>query len=498
MAVITANMQTIADAESATGWSGPTGALDSDTKKEGNNSMSFIVRNDAEQIYFSVTNQNYSGQHIRMWVTTATSSSMKTKALGGLRFFMNDGASTAYWNIAGNDTYAGGWINICVEADSNPDSGTVNTASIDEIGIEFGLTSTFKRVINTWVDYIRYGDGLQAQSTTSEYFGIEEIYQDDVANGYGIVEKVEGVYFLSGAIELGDTTSTGNCYYTDSNVDIKFTDKNVNASLYQIYVGGNTTGTTDYVFLNGSIKSAGPNFSLDFTDANLNDVTLAGNAISKSNRTEFSDNSGHFISTNTFFGCGEILPDFASFVSNIVSDTTGENALVFPTTASNVSYCTFLDNTVATLFTAGGTYYDNNNTYTGNDVDVENDSAGDVTIHASGVSNISTSASTGGGTVTILNTKQAEFIIQVDGLGTTGYEWRLYEEEATPGIIGSVNLDGEEVATTSTQTYPFTYSSDTDVVLQIIHEGYEESLTYFQLKNENSSRTVNLIKEENI
>jgi len=498
MATITANLTTIADAETVTGWTGPTPALDSEVLKEGNNSVSFIVRNNGTQIYFSMTNQDYSEEHIRMWVTTGVYGLMETKALGGLRFFMYDGANTAYWNIAGKDTYAGGWLNICVYTESTPDSGTVNTASVDRIGVEFALTGSAKRVINTWVDYMRYGDGLQAESAASEYFGMEEIFLDDIANGYGIVEKFEGVYFLSGALELGDTVSTANCYYTDSNVDVKFTDKNVKSTLYKIAVAGNSTGTTDFVFKSGSIKAAGASFSLDFTDSNINDFTLSGAAIAQGREIYFSNDSGHYVTTNTFNSCGEIYPDLAEFITNIVSDTTGDNGLVFPTGTNNVSYCTFLNNGVATLYTAGGTYADDNNTYTNNTYDVENNSAGDVTINATGVSNISTSTNSGGGTVTILNTKQVVFEIEVDGVGITGYEWRLYEKNATPGIIGNVNLAGEENAASSTQTYNFTYSSDTDAVLQIIHDGYEESQTYFTLENKDKSFTINLTKEENI
>jgi hypothetical protein len=79
----------------------------------------------------------------------------------------------------------------------------------------------------------------------------------------------------------------------------------------------------------------------------------------------------------------------------------------------------------------------------------------------------------------------------------TGYEWRIYEDSATAGVIGTVLLDGEETATVDNQSYTYTYSADTDIVVQIIAEGYEESLHYDTLTNADKSVTINLTAEEN-
>ena len=62
---VTTDITTISDCESISGWSGPTLALDPDISKEGSNSISAIQRNDGQQIYYSVSNQDYSGEHIR-------------------------------------------------------------------------------------------------------------------------------------------------------------------------------------------------------------------------------------------------------------------------------------------------------------------------------------------------------------------------------------------------------------------------------------------------
>lgn len=79
----------------------------------------------------------------------------------------------------------------------------------------------------------------------------------------------------------------------------------------------------------------------------------------------------------------------------------------------------------------------------------------------------------------------------------TGYEWRLYEKDPTPGKLGD-ELDGEEYATESQQSYVYSYSVDIDIVIQIIHEDYEEEVVYDQLKNADKSVTIILKEEVNI
>ena len=80
----------------------------------------------------------------------------------------------------------------------------------------------------------------------------------------------------------------------------------------------------------------------------------------------------------------------------------------------------------------------------------------------------------------------------------TGYEWRLYVEDPASGIFGGTELAGEETATASSQSYSYvTGDAGTDVVIQIIAAGYEESLTYLTLAAASQSYTINLTPEEN-
>jgi len=118
-----------------------------------------------------------------------------------------------------------------------------------------------------------------------------------------------------------------------------------------------------------------------------------------------------------------------------------------------------------------------------------------LTINVSDTGSTPTIHNTGLGAVTVV-TGQKIFSFTVSP-NITGYEWRLYVKDPIDGIIGTVELDGEEVATQDNQSYSYEYISDRDVVLQIIAADYEESLTLLTLSNADQSLTVNLSLEEN-
>jgi hypothetical protein len=67
--------------------------------------------------------------------------------------------------------------------------------------------------------------------------------------------------------------------------------------------------------------------------------------------------------------------------------------------------------------------------------------------------------------------------VNVDFFGApapANYEWRLYVDDVTPGIIGTTDLDGAESETGTVLTYQYDYTSDITSVLQIIADGFVE------------------------
>lgn len=78
------------------------------------------------------------------------------------------------------------------------------------------------------------------------------------------------------------------------------------------------------------------------------------------------------------------------------------------------------------------------------------------------------------------------------------YEYRLYLKDPASGVIGTTEIDGAELYGYSTRSILHEFSTDTDVVLQVIKEGYEELLAEFTLNTTPQDVTVYLRTERNI
>ena len=84
------------------------------------------------------------------------------------------------------------------------------------------------------------------------------------------------------------------------------------------------------------------------------------------------------------------------------------------------------------------------------------------------------------------------------GLPVSGFEYRLYLKDPSDGIIGSTEIDGAEYYGVSSRTYLHQYSSNTEVSLQIIKDGYEEFLQDYTINAVEQSVTAYLRTERNI
>ena len=79
----------------------------------------------------------------------------------------------------------------------------------------------------------------------------------------------------------------------------------------------------------------------------------------------------------------------------------------------------------------------------------------------------------------------------------TGFEWRLYLKDPVAGILGSTELAGAEYLASSGATFTHQYASDTDVVLQILKDGYVESTSEYVLNTTPISATIYLTPDYN-
>ena len=480
---VTANLTTIWDCETTTGAVGNKPALETEILKEGSNSVDFTTSQTNTYAGFDGTIPNsgdLSGEHIRIWYTSITFPNMDSEVNHGLTFYISDGSNYSYWEIAGKDTYQGGWVNSLVYIDSTPDSnsGTIaSTTSISEIGMmhRSGTGGTVdeyltrpKNLINVWVDYFRYGDGLVGYGTS---WGIDDMATIDVAPGvgYGIIEPYQGSYYLSGSLEYG-RTSEQTTYLDEAKVMI-FADANVNSTLYGIKFTGDTAVTSTYSINSSVIGSAGPLYYLDLDDTNIENLTFTNNAVSGASTSHFLA-SGTLSSVigNSFSACGIIYPQGSKFENNTVSDTTvsGTEGSIYLTDASTVSnmknitlntyngkYALHIPASITGTISLDNFVFD----HSGTDIYWAG-AAGELIISLNNGSNANTTSSAGG-TVTLSVSASFSLTNVMDNT-----EVRIYTSDLSTELYGIENSSG------GTVTYNYT-ATNSDCVIQIFAVGYD-------------------------
>jgi hypothetical protein len=412
---------TIDDAESTTGWTQLTTA-DTDLYKENATSNSGILRSDLAVGYYDIIVDGGSaidltGEHVRAWINFSTVAYLDTEANSGMEFYMYDGTNTAYWVAFGSDTYFGGWKNVIVDADSTPDSGSYDKTSVQRWGFRFNRTAAPANKINTWVDYIRYGDGYYATGGTSgDEIDLAGINAQDVSSGYGILEIFEGVYFSYGNLQIGNGATT--TWFEMLSEVLIYTDSPVATGLYGLV--GNGAGCR--INIDGSVLRAagtGDNtrFALDMDETNLLVCTITDSLIVRAAACTFK--SGQTITGNTFDDCGQITHGGADMDNCVVKGyegTSDTSALIYNVNADpdgEMDGMTFEKGTASTHAIEFGTTSPTtmtltNVTFTGyNASDGQTDSAvhfkrtsGDVTLNISGGN--SPSYKTDGATISIV------------------------------------------------------------------------------------------------
>lgn len=189
---------------------------------------------------------------------------------------------------------------------------------------------------------------------------------------------------------------------------------------------------------------------------------------------------GFAIGGFTFDECTEIVTNGADLSGgNTISNTQAARAITVTSQADldKLANCTFSGNGVAMRVDVAGSVSlsADNIKFSGNTVDIEYTGSGTLTFQNGNGSNAVSSSVTGGGTVVIESS--VTLTINVNFFGATApanYEWRLYIDDPTAGIIGTTELAGAENETAMVLTYQYNYSADQTAVLQVIADGFEE------------------------
>lgn len=411
---LTGNLTILSDCDTTTGWSA--GALEPDIKMQGTNSLAIAWRNGGTATFTPGAAQDMSAPdtHLRLWFQHSFSSFLETQALGGIRLFVSDGANTNTYYVGGRDTHSGAFQLLQANLATPDINGGANLAAITSCGLEIVHQSAARNVTNTWWDFFSFGTGYEIYGgTAGDKITWDSLAIADAANGYGIVQKLNGVYFLNAEVKIGDSAGANDCYFDGGSEVVVFYSANESSTLYKVKGTGNATGTTDIAIDGMVLKSASSPLQFDMTDANLTALSLTGSTLAKCSAINFK--AGQTVTGNVFDSSGQVDPSTSTFQNNTIANSTDPNgALLWPTIDTNISNLTF--NSAGTgnalYITAAGTKSLQNITFNGYDINgsvnaaVRNNSGSAVTLQYSGGTlptyyNLTTSTTTVESSVTI-------------------------------------------------------------------------------------------------
>ncbi len=527
---VTANLTTVNEADIVTGWSG--GTVYTGWQREGAACLGGQVSQATTNFIHTGTSRNLTGQRVYAWV--APWGNPDTKANGGLGIVIGDGTHSRAYFLNGQDDYGfqiGTWICMVLDAGNLPTSFTQVTGStapnltaITQFGVRFKmLNKASGNSPNAFFDVIRFGTGLTISGGSAGSPGkFSEIVTEDestaAGKAFGIIRRLApGVFGVQ-----GDLTFSG--YFKDQDAVLVFEDRIAGAGTQTVL---NVAATGSHFELGVPIGSGdtqtGQN-GVQFRTANaLQPVSFVATAatlglfygcswsnisaagVGPAFSSDATNGPNYRLSSAVFDGCGRVDTGRAPIRNSFVNgySLAAHGGLVWSANI-NVKNCTFLANSsanspAAIVHPAAGTFTYDNLRFAGNSFDVHNSSAGLVTINATNNANPATNKNTGGGSTTINNPSLFTITVRTEaGAALTGFEWRIYEADPGDGILGTVELAGEEIAAASTQQYAYNYGVDTDIVVQIIHTGYEEEIFRGTLINADQTVILNLKAEENI
>ena len=342
---VTPNLTQISDCESTSGWSG--GATNASFQLQGSNCLGEKVSNVLQTVrtYTFGSNQNMTNKFIIM--TMLITGKADTKANGGYRIYVEDSSgNNGTWYVAGSDTHPGGWGYFVVDPSTTPTSGsgTINVASIAKVGVQMKTLSTsLGNNANAFWDICWYGTGLKITSGTTDGATFEDFATADDTNFYGIIQKINGVYFVQGALEIGDT-STSIDFDDDGSIVVWKDNEFLPDSLNKLIVNGYSAGTVNVNIKNGVLYGSGTvRPYIDLSDANIDDGNLSGETFIHTN--DISLTGMDTISGCSFDDCYQVTigasPTLSGSTFRNCVDTGG--ALLWPSDDTNISDLTFIN-----------------------------------------------------------------------------------------------------------------------------------------------------------
>ncbi len=375
----------------------------------------------------------------------------------------------------------GGWQFEPVDPSALADASTGSASAIVASAINyFGFTASFSKtsksenVATDCIDHVEYGKGLQivdgstaAPGTFDDFvaFDVSAIY-----NRYGVVTVLDDVIYVTGTLQIGNTSSSRDNRFSDSNRVVIFRNSDFlsEPGFFGITLNAHCASSV-YALSNSIFRSVGTRLSglgsdvdtravyqvvssaADVTiDSNTFDVFRSFTLTAAASVVGCSFLSGSRVTQNraVIEGCSFALASTADGSALVASDV--------PQDITNCSW-TFTDGHAIEITSAVGTVTFTGNTFTGygasatNDAAIYNNSGGFVQLDIAG----------GGSTPTVRNGTGASTIVNNPILFTlTGLK--------TDSEVAILSSTGAQLAGVE----------DSSTTFQWTHGGTEQEITY--------------------
>lgn len=383
------------------------------------------------------TTGSHKDKLVYIWMRVNTAQLAETRANAGVTVRLcTTNATTDYreWNVDGKDSIPGtdGWICYVIDPQS---AGTVTSGSYSAANVRYYggtlKTTTTAKGQNLGIDQISYGRGeLRVSGTvTTVGEGFKEIaavaYDSAGTNRWGILTEKAGVFYLRGKIILGHATANTTfssrgetvvwetpSYKDATNIVKSIPDASVGGTAgsdgkttYNGFgiIGGSGATTIDFGVIvgtdsgrSGSTLECAINAGLTTPGRTLATVTVDNSTMALSlYATSFRGFEGQIDLTGTgisgddcfacsFNGCGRIDSNMEFQKCNVLNSVASATDGAFIWDANtNLAGGVFAGNSRAIVFeaTTGTPFTFTGITFSGNTVDVRNESLGAITIN---------------------------------------------------------------------------------------------------------------------
>lgn len=327
-------------------------------------------------------------------VIATNSGVLNNKGATGGNIYISSGGlanNTNIYYVVGGDTYPvkGGWLIVPIDPNVTPSSTTGGGAAetaIDGYGwaCEFSANSKSQNVAMDAIDYIPFGGGMTL--TRGDGADTDGVFQDFVdydenkgatdGGRYGVVSTQDGVLYVTGTLNIGDTGAAGVTEFTDSAQVLVFPEAEFIGAAGFFGVDVDASQASTAVSISDSV------FKSEGTEAGNGDTRPTYDISGTAGSVTYTGNL--FDTFNTFTGTSALTLENCIFLSgeqvtlggatadgcSFSGDTNAvDNGYVVTSDLSDISNCNFTYNSGAHAIeitsAAGSPYTFTGNTFTG-------------------------------------------------------------------------------------------------------------------------------------